>query len=133
MNETATNAESAALPVDYVAFQQRPQFQDLRKRQRSFVFPLAVFFLLWYFAYVLVAAFFPSFLATPLIGNINVGIVLGLLQFLTTFGITMWYVSFANNKLDPESAALRAQLEQLEGTADHPAHDPARDGQETRA
>ena len=37
---------------------------------------------------------------------------LGLLQFVTTFAITMFYVSFANNKLDPPAAAIRERLEQ---------------------
>ncbi len=40
-------------------------------------------------------------------GYITVGLLLGLGQFVTTFAITMWYVSFANRKLDPMSAAIR--------------------------
>lgn len=110
-NPTTTSDDT----VDYVAFQQRPEFQRLRTTQRRFVFPLAVFFLLWYVAYVLVAAYAPEFMATPLIGNVNVGIVLGLLQFVTTFGITMWYVRFANRTLDEQSSTLRGELERLEG------------------
>lgn len=130
-----TNHDTAppSTTVDYVAFQRRPEFQRLRSRQRRFVFPLAAFFLLWYLAYVLVAAFAPELMATPVLGNINLGIVLGLAQFVTTFGITMWYVRFANRTLDPESAALRAELERLEGPADHPAHDPAADQDGPRA
>lgn len=100
--------------VDYVKFQQKPEFQALRKKQRSFVFPMAVFFLAWYFAFVLVAANAPEFMATPLIGSFNVGLLLGLLQFVTTFVITMWYVRFANTRLDDESAELRAELNAIE-------------------
>ncbi|MFP5313291.1 MAG: DUF485 domain-containing protein, partial [Actinomycetes bacterium] len=45
----------AAASVDFEQVQSTGQFQELRKRHRSFVFPMAVAFLLWYFAYVLLA------------------------------------------------------------------------------
>lgn len=105
-------------PVNYTQFEQEPQFQRLRKRQRSFVFPMAASFLAWYFAFVLLAAYAPEFMATPVFGTINLGLLLGLAQFVTTFAITMWYVRFANAKLDPEAEALREQLAEIEaGTA----------------
>ena len=72
---------------------------------------MAVFFLAWYFAFVMLAAFAPEFMATPVLGVINLGLVLGLGQFVTTFAITMIYVSYANRRLDPLSADLRATLE----------------------
>jgi uncharacterized membrane protein (DUF485 family) len=44
-------------------------------------------------------------------GNVNVGLLIGLGQFLTTFIITGVYVRFANRELDPRSSAIRAELE----------------------
>lgn len=102
------------VPVDYPAFREKPQFQRLRRRQRSFVFPMAAFFLVWYCGYVLLAAFAPGVMAVPVLGNINLGIVLGLLQFVTTFVITMWYVRFADRKLDPEARSMRHELAAIE-------------------
>jgi uncharacterized membrane protein (DUF485 family) len=98
-------------PVDFTEVQQRPQFQELRKRHRSFVFPMAAAFLLWYFLYVLLADYAHEFMSTPVWGNINIGLLLGLLQFVSTFGITMWYVSYANKRLDPIAEELRNDLE----------------------
>lgn len=100
--------------VDYLAFRERPLFKRLRTSQRKFVFPLAVFFLLWYLAYVLLAAYAPDFMATPVFGLVNIGIILGLLQFVTTFAITTWYVMFANRTLDPMASELRHDLESIE-------------------
>jgi uncharacterized membrane protein (DUF485 family) len=97
--------------VDFTEVQDSEQFQELRKRHRSFVFPMAVVFLLWYFAYVLLADYAHEFMATPVFGNVNIGILLGLLQFVSTFAITMWYVSYANRRLDPIAANLRQELE----------------------
>ncbi|MCC9198130.1 DUF485 domain-containing protein [Arthrobacter sp. zg-Y820] len=101
----------AAAPVDFTEVQKSPELQELRKRQRSFIFPMALVFLLWYFAYVLLADYAHDFMSTPVWGNINVGLILGLLQFVSTFGITMWYVSYANRRMDPIAAGLREKLE----------------------
>ena len=100
-----------AAPVNFTEVQRSPALQELRKRQRSFIFPMAVIFLLWYFAYVLLADYAHGFMSTPVWGNINIGLILGLLQFVTTFGITMWYVSYANRRMDPIAAELRGKLE----------------------
>lgn len=97
--------------VDYQEVQARPQFQQLRKTHRSFVFPMMAIFLIWYLAYILLAAFAPEFMAIKVLGNINVGIVMGLLQFVSTFVITGIYVSFANRKMDPPSTEIREELE----------------------
>lgn len=50
-------------------------------------------------------------MAIKVIGNINVGLLLGLGQFVTTFVITGIYVRFANRELDPRAAAIRERLE----------------------
>ena len=72
---------------------------------------MAVAFLVWYFAYVLLADYAHEFMATPVFGNINVGLLLGLGQFVTTFAITTWYVSWANRRLVPLAEEIRADLE----------------------
>jgi uncharacterized membrane protein (DUF485 family) len=56
-------------------------------------------------------------MARPVAGRVNLGIVLGLAQFVTTFAITMWYVSYANRVLDPQAASLREELDQAETEA----------------
>lgn len=114
-------------PIDYEAFQARSDFQAYKRRFRRFVFPVAAAFMLWFLGYVVLAAYAHDFMAQPLLG-MNVGLVLGLAQFITTFGITMWYVSFANRHLDPASTQLRAELETLErdGSLEHSTDGGAR-------
>jgi uncharacterized membrane protein (DUF485 family) len=74
------------------------------------VFPTTAFFLIWYATYVLLGAFAHDFMATRVWGNINVGLLLGLGQFLTTFLITGIYVRFANRELDPRAEAIRNEM-----------------------
>jgi uncharacterized membrane protein (DUF485 family) len=95
----------------FVAVQASPEFQELRNRLRRFVFPMTAVFLLWYFAYVLLGAFAHDFMATKVWGDINIGILIGLGQFVTTFLITFIYVRFANRELDPRAEAIRNDLE----------------------
>lgn len=91
--------------------QASPEFQDLKSTFRKWIFPVAIAFLLWYFLYVLLAIFATDFMAIKLLGNINVGLVVGLLQFVTTFGITALYIRFANRELDPRAEKIREELE----------------------
>ncbi len=114
---TATNHErghAAYTPVEarYVAAQESPEFQDLRKRYRSFVIPVAAASLGWYFFYVLLTTYAPDFMSNKLIGNVNVGLVMGLLQFVTTFAVTGLYVRYADSRLDTAADSIRRQFEE---------------------
>jgi uncharacterized membrane protein (DUF485 family) len=97
--------------TQYLAVQASPEFQDLRRTLRRFVFPTTAFFLIWYAGYVLLGAFAHDFMATKVWGNVNVGLLLGLGQFVTTFLITGLYVRFANRDLDPRAEAIRVEME----------------------
>lgn len=110
MGHDAQHTDAAA-SVDFKEVQSTEQFQELRKRHRSFVFPMAIAFLLWYFAYVLLADYAVGFMSTKVWGNINIGLILGLLQFVSTFAITGWYVSYSNRKLDPIASEIRQEIE----------------------
>ena len=91
--------------------QASPEFAELRSRLRRFVFPMSAAFMLWYLAYVLLASYAPGFMAIPVLGNINVGIVVGLLQFVTTFAVTGLYVRYAERHLDPVAESIRTRME----------------------
>ena len=97
--------------AQYVAVQQTPEFKDLRRRYRGWVIPVAVASLVWYFAYIALAAYAASFMSQRVVGNINLGLILGLLQFVTTFGVTALYIRHADKSLDPASARIRDEME----------------------
>lgn len=111
MGNDALSAETTTPVVDYPAIQQSPEFQTLRRTHRSFVFPVLGACLVWYIAYVLLAGYAHDFMSTPVFGSINVAILLGLAQVVTTFAVTMWYVAFANKRLDPLAAEIRDEIE----------------------
>jgi uncharacterized membrane protein (DUF485 family) len=97
--------------TSYQEVQNSAEFAELRTKFRRFVFPMTVLFLAWYFLYAVLAAFAPGFMSRTVTGNINIGLVLGLLQFVSTFAITTWYARWANTTLDPAADSLREQIE----------------------
>jgi uncharacterized membrane protein (DUF485 family) len=95
----------------YVAVQESPEFGALRKAFRGFVFPVTVAFLLWYALYVVLSAFARDFMSTKVVGHINVALIFGLLQFVSTFLIAWAYTRYANRNLDPPAEQLREEIE----------------------
>ncbi|HEV7909037.1 MAG TPA: DUF485 domain-containing protein [Pseudonocardiaceae bacterium] len=91
--------------------QSSPDFAELRRRLRRFVFPMTAVFLAWYLLYVLLADYAHGFMSTKVVGNINIGLILGLLQFVSTFTITTLYVRHANKNLDPAAEKIREEIE----------------------
>ncbi|WP_328607096.1 DUF485 domain-containing protein [Amycolatopsis sp. NBC_00345] len=110
---TAGDTEATGGPpdADWEQVQQSAEFRELRGRLRRFVFPMAGLFLAWYLLYVLLADYAHGFMSTKLAGNFTVGLLFGLLQFVSTFLITWLYVRYANRKLDPLSDRIREDIE----------------------
>jgi uncharacterized membrane protein (DUF485 family) len=97
----------------YQQMQRSPEFVALRKRWRGYIFLMSGLFLAWFLVYVLLADFAHDVVNTRLGDtNFTVGLLLGLLQFVSTFLITMLYVRFADKNLDPEAEALRRRVEE---------------------
>ena len=95
----------------YEEVQESAEFAELKRRFRRFVFPMTALFLAWYFLYVLLAAYATDFMSTQVFGNINVGLIFGLLQFVSTFAITMIYARWADREFDPTADRLREHME----------------------
>ncbi|WP_150236923.1 DUF485 domain-containing protein [Nocardiopsis quinghaiensis] len=94
----------------YVAMHGDPRFVELKKRLYAFVFPMSIAFLAWYLLYVLMSAFGRDVMGVVLFGNVNVALVFGILQFLSTFGIAVLYTNYARRRLDSQAVELRDEL-----------------------
>ncbi|HEU5473208.1 MAG TPA: DUF485 domain-containing protein [Actinophytocola sp.] len=108
----STTEETRSGPSpDWEAIDQSADFIVLRRRLRTFVFPMTVAFLSWYLLYVLLSDYAHDFMSTKVWGNINIGLILGLLQFASTFLITWLYARHANRNLDPIADKIRHEIE----------------------
>ncbi|MEU6365986.1 DUF485 domain-containing protein [Streptomyces sp. NPDC046931] len=95
----------------FLAVQESAEFGELRRSHRSFAFPLTVAFIAWYLVYVLLSNYADGFMGIKLFGNVNVALVLGLAQFLTTFLIAWWYSRHAAARIDPKAEAIKSRME----------------------
>ncbi|CAM5393436.1 hypothetical protein SALBM135S_08099 [Streptomyces alboniger] len=109
--------QPSAGPADiYLEVQRSEAFQEVRRRYRRFVFPWAAAFFTWYVAYVVTATAAPGLMARPVAGAVNVAMLAGLGQFLTTFLLTWAYARHARLRRDRPALDLRwSVLEQKRG------------------
>ncbi len=101
-------------PEEHEAYQRihgSADFRELKKVYLGFVVPMTIAFMAWYLLYVVMSNWANGFMDHKLLGNINVALVWGLLQFATTFGIAIWYARFAARRMDPLADSLKAQYE----------------------
>ncbi|MFJ3877274.1 DUF485 domain-containing protein [Streptomyces sp. NPDC090077] len=101
-NRTAPGASEIYLEV-----QRSAAFQEVRGRYRRFVVPATAGFLLWYVAYVVAATAAPGLMARPVAGAVNVALLAGLGQFLSTFLLTWAYARHARLRRDRAALDLR--------------------------
>ena len=91
-------------------------FRELRKRYRGFAIPWTVAFLSWYLLYVVMSNWAHGFMSQKLVGHVNVALVFGVLQFVSTFAIARLYATHANKDLDPLAEKLRGEYERAVGS-----------------
>ena len=97
--------QRSAHPV-YVELSEAAEFEELRSRFRRFVVPATVAFMAWYLLYVVMSNWAHDFMSTEVVGNVNVAVVFGLLQFASTFLIAILYGRYMNKQVDPLAREL---------------------------
>lgn len=91
----------------YLEVQRSAAFQEVRSRYRRFVVPATLAFFAWYVAYVVAATAAPGLMAKPVAGAVNVAMLAGLGQFLSTFLLTWAYARHARLRRDRVALDLR--------------------------
>ncbi|WP_345666960.1 DUF485 domain-containing protein [Streptomyces similanensis] len=110
-DETGGGARAAA--EAYLEVQRSAAFQEVRRRYRRFVVPAVTAFLIWYVGYVVTATTAPGLMARPVAGAVNVAMLAGLGQFLTTFLLTWAYARHARLRRDRAALELRWDTQEL--------------------
>jgi len=109
MTESSTRPpdETRSMQHDvYERLHASADFQDLRRRYRGFVIPWTITFLSWYLLYVVCSNWATDFMSTDIVGNVNVALVFGVLQFVSTFFIAWLYSRHATRELDPIASRI---------------------------
>jgi uncharacterized membrane protein (DUF485 family) len=99
----------------YERISSESDFVELRSRYRRFAFPATAAFMVWYITYVCFNNWARDFMNTKVIGNINVALIFGLLQFASTFIIAYLYSRYSTKNLDPLATKLQDEFESETG------------------
>ena len=72
------------------------EFKDLMATKKVFIVPAFVFFLVYYFLLPVLVGYAPQFMATKVIGVVNLAYLFALSQFFVAWLIAWLYVRAAN-------------------------------------
>ena len=103
------------MPADTAALIEKvrrdPEFLALERRRSRLAWGLSAATAVIYFGFILLVAFAPAWLATPLgTGTITVGIPLGVGVILSAFALTGLYVHRANTDFDVATERIIERL-----------------------
>lgn len=92
----------------YNRIKQHPDFQELVEKRKTFSVKLSVIVLVMYFSFILLIAFAPDALATPVAEHsvITWGVPIGVFIIIASFLLTGIYVKRANTEFDEENERI---------------------------
>jgi uncharacterized membrane protein (DUF485 family) len=95
------------------AVQNNPKYHELVKKRKAFGWTLAIIMLIIYYGFILLIAYAPAFLGTPLSeGSITtIGIPIGIGVILSAFVLTGIYVARANTEFDRLNKEIVEELQ----------------------
>jgi uncharacterized membrane protein (DUF485 family) len=97
--------------IDFSRVRQEPLFRELVDKRTRFAWVLSAAMLVIYFGFILLIAFAPSLLGTPIGGGVmTVGIPVGLFVIASAFALTGIYVYRANSEFDPITRDIKEKV-----------------------
>jgi uncharacterized membrane protein (DUF485 family) len=87
-----------------------PEMVELEHRHQRFVWPVTVFFLIYYLSLPILAGVAPDLMGTKVFGEFTVGYLFALSQFLMAFVVAWVYARWAARRMDPLATDLREKL-----------------------
>lgn len=100
-------------PDSVEAIKRHPLYGELVCKRKFFAYNLTLLILAIYYGFILVIAFSPKLLATPIAAGsvMTVGMPVGVLVILSAFVLTGIYVARANGEFDRLTKAIREDLQ----------------------
>jgi uncharacterized membrane protein (DUF485 family) len=87
-----------------------PEFRELMAAKLRFVVPATIFFIFYYFALLVLVGYFPTLMATPVWGPVNIAYLFALSQFFVAWFLAWLYLRVAA-KWDAQAKTLLSHLD----------------------
>ena len=102
------SAEEAVTATEAVG--KDPEMVELEHRHQRFVWPVTVFFLVYYLSLPILAGAASDLMGTKVFGQFTFGYLFALSQFLMAFVVAWLYARWAASRMDPLASDLREKL-----------------------
>ena len=102
------SAEEAVTATEAVG--KDPEMVELEQRHQRFVWPVTVFFLVYYLSLPILAGAAPDLMGSKVFGQFTFGYLFALSQFLMAFVVAWLYARWAASRMDPLASDLREKL-----------------------
>lgn len=100
-------------PMNWVAIDQDPRFQQLHTKKTRFLWGLMIFSIVYYFLLPIGAGYFSDLFKIKVWGPVNVGILFALSEFIVAWGIAWIYARRANTEFDAMASEINRIAETL--------------------
>ena len=87
-----------------------PEMVELEHRHSRFVWPVTIFFLVYYLSLNVLAGTSPGLMGRKLFGEFTFGYLFALSQFVMAFVVAWVYARWAARRMDPLASDLRHKL-----------------------
>jgi uncharacterized membrane protein (DUF485 family) len=102
------SAEGAVTATEAVG--KDPEMVELEHRHQRFVWPVTIFFLVYYLSLPILAGSAKDLMGTKLFGQFTFGYLFALSQFVMAFLVAWAYARWAASRMDPLATDLREKL-----------------------
>lgn len=100
-------------PSTQERIQQNPKFQALVQQRTRLAAVLSAAILVIYFGFILLVAYAPDFLGTPIAGGVTtIGVPFGIFVIVAAFALTGIYVAKANTTFDRMNDEILRELDE---------------------
>src|SRR3954468_13694559 len=97
-------------PTDWDVVAANSEFKALMRAKKRFILPATIFFVAYYFALPILVGYAPDFMATPVLGPVNIAYLFALSQFFVAWFIAYLYVRAAA-RFDQQGRDVLAHLD----------------------
>ena len=102
-------------PTPWTRIAQSARYQALLRSKSAFILPASVFFVVYYFALLILVGWFPDLMKKPVLGPINLAYLFALSQFFMAWILAFLYVRKAGQWDEQARQVLETEASDARG------------------
>lgn len=96
MSSSPSDTQPTTPTPDWEKLEEKPEFRALLARKAKFIISSTIFFVVYYFALLILVGWFPDFMKKEVLGRLNVAYLFALSQFFMAWIMAFVYVRAAS-------------------------------------